>query len=109
MMACPHSESVRTAACDLRCSLCMEAEIERLRGEIESWKALVRDYEANIERLIELSPQGVQNVADNARYNGRIEERERCAQVCDALADVSSIDSRAQDFRIAAAAIRKGE
>jgi chromosome segregation ATPase len=26
-------------------------EIERLRGEIESWKALVRDYEGKIERL----------------------------------------------------------
>jgi hypothetical protein len=31
----------------------LEAEIERLRGEIESWKALVRDCEGKIERLIE--------------------------------------------------------
>jgi predicted nucleic acid-binding Zn-ribbon protein len=29
----------------------LRAELERQRGEIESWKALVRDYEGKIERL----------------------------------------------------------
>jgi organic radical activating enzyme len=52
-MACPHSESVRTAACDLRCPLCMEAEIERLQGVIVAYRdgAARRELEAEVKRL----------------------------------------------------------
>ena len=32
---CPHPDGVRAAATDLRCPLCMEAEIERLRHGID--------------------------------------------------------------------------
>jgi organic radical activating enzyme len=45
MMACPHSESVRTAACDLRCPLCMEDEIERLRGLLDDACVVFDHYE----------------------------------------------------------------
>jgi hypothetical protein len=30
---CPHGDELRYAATDLRCPLCMEAEIERLRAD----------------------------------------------------------------------------
>ena len=51
MSRCEHSDDLRKASTDLRCPLCMEAEIERLRAEIDKLsRGLPATLDAN-ERL----------------------------------------------------------
>lgn len=51
MSACPHPEALRKAATDLRCPLCMEAEIERLQNFERGALQQIEDMEGEIERL----------------------------------------------------------
>jgi hypothetical protein len=54
-------------------------ENQRLSDKVEELQKAVAAERERWKGYV--SPQGVQNVADNARYNSRIEERERCAKI----------------------------
>lgn len=53
----------------------MRAEIERLRGEVDSWKALVRDVEERDRRLEDVSCRQQNEIARLKRANEQDQSR----------------------------------